>query len=442
MSKANLVRMSVVAAATASLLSSASHGALVYFDAVANNGQIDEGGGTWNTSNALWTTNGGATNFAWNNTTNANDTAVFGNGVAGTPGTVSGTANLKAGSLQFLKSYTYQSWNNTLSIGEINVATGVLASIGNLSFLGTNGITKTGAGTLQFSTLTNSGYTGGTSINEGKLRFSSGTSGDLLNASSGEIRLLNTSGAADAAIGVEGNNGGWIIPNNIIVRSGSTGNASINYQKSSTNGTGTFSGDLTLNKDLLLTKSGGNPVAITVSGDVSGAGNLTVDQTNGGGGVTLSGDNTLHTGTVTIKGNTLGNTPVSLNSTQGNSNITLNKVAVAETGTLQYNINGSLADLITVTNTATLDLAGLTLQPVIVGSPTLAEYVIASTTTGVSNSFASIVDTYPGYDFAVDYDGTVLNPNKVVLLVSIPEPASLSFLALASVACLRRRRGA
>ena len=435
-----LLAASLAAAALA--LPPSAQGALVYFDAVASNGQIDDGGGTWSTSNALWTTDGGASNFAWNNTTNANDTAVFGAGVAGTPGTVSGTNNLKAGSLQFLKSYTYQSWNNTLSIGEVNVATGAVATLGNLGILGSNGVTKTGSGTLTFTTLTNSGYTGGTYINDGKLRFSSNSAGNLLNPATGDIYMLDTSGAADAAIGVEGNNGNWTIPNNIIVRSGSTGSASINYQKSSTSGTGTFSGNLTLNKDLLLTKSGGNPVAVTVSGNVSGAGNLTIDQSTGGGGVTLSGNNASHAGTLSILGSTLANTPVSLNGTQGNSNITLNKVAAGGAGTLRYNVSGGLADLITVTNTATFDLAGLTLEPVIGATPTQSEYVIINTTAGVSNTF-TLLDTSPSYDFVIDYDGTIDNPGKVVLLLTvIPEPASFAVLAAGSVLVLARRKRA
>lgn len=444
MTKPSLISMSIVAAATACVFSSASLGGLVYFDATTGDNQIDDGVGTWNTTNTLWTTNGGVSNFAWSNTTNANDTAVFGAGVAGTPGNITNTSGNKAGNLSFQKSYTLTSGGNTtltLSGGGINVDNTIVGTIaGTVNLSGTAGVTKTGPGTLVFAGLNTSNYTGGTYINEGKLRLTFGTSGDLVKSASGDVHLLDTSGAANAAIGIEGNNAAWIIPNNIVVRSGSTGSASINYQKTSTNGTGTFSGSLTLNKDLLLTKSGGNPIAVTVSGNVSGAGNLTIDQSNGGGGVTLSGNNASHAGTLSILGSTLANTPVSLNGTQGNSNITLNKVAAAGTGTLRYNISNAVSDLMTVTNTATLSLSGLSLEPVVSGSPSLAEYVIINTTTGVSGTFASIIDTYPAYDFAVDYDGTVTNPGKVVLLVTvIPEPASLSLLALASAACLRRR---
>jgi fibronectin-binding autotransporter adhesin len=78
------------------LISLSVHAASLTWDITDTSDQtINDGAGTWNTSNALWND---ATldnaNVAWNNTANANDTAVFGAGGAGGTITVGETLSL------------------------------------------------------------------------------------------------------------------------------------------------------------------------------------------------------------------------------------------------------------------------------------------------------------------------------------------------------------
>jgi hypothetical protein len=132
---------------------------------------------------------------------------------------------------------------------------------------------------------------------------------------------------------------------------------------------------------------------------------------------------------------------VTLDSARGNSNMTFDKVAVGGTGSFAFNVANDVSDLISLANGATLSLNGRDLIPNLTGAQTQNEYVLVNTVTGVSGTFASIIDSSPSYDFAVDYDGTDANPGKVVLVLTvIPEPASLSLLAVAAGGLLGRRR--
>jgi fibronectin-binding autotransporter adhesin len=72
-----------------------SPGAQLTWDVDGTAGAPTGGAGDWDTSNAYWDTGSGF--VAWNNTTNATDTAVFG----GTAGQVDVTTNITAGALKF-----------------------------------------------------------------------------------------------------------------------------------------------------------------------------------------------------------------------------------------------------------------------------------------------------------------------------------------------------
>jgi len=412
--------------------------------------------GDGDTTNALWTNDGGVNTVPWDNTLYATDTAVFGFGhLEGSTsvGTVSPAGGIQVGSLRFNKSYAFGGGSITLNEGIIDVASGVTARFSpfnGVSLRGDAGLTKTGAGTLYFGRLSNTSYTGGTYINAGTLEigFEDSTyTGNLVNPDSGVIHLLDTEGSADATLRVGSASASWGIANDIVVRTGSTGNATIEYRRSNAAAAFELSGDLTLGKSLSLDRVGNNAVSITLSGDISGPGDLSIDQSGvvnqaSPGNVTLSGDNTNHTGATFLKGNSATNTSAFLNSIQGNSKLTLDNIAVSGTGTLQFNIVDDDADLIQLLNSATLDLSGLTLKPILSGIQTQSEYALTNRLTGVTGQFASIIGS-PQYAFLVDYDGTDANPNSVVLILTpIPEPAAMSLLAIGALPLLLRRRKA
>jgi len=127
------------------------------------------------------------------------------------------------------------------------------------------------------------------------------------------------------------------------------------------------------------------------------------------------------------------NKTLRLDGTIGNANIVVgNGVAIVGDGTVVFNVVDDAADLIDRGTGGSLDVTGMTLQPLLSGVQTQTEYVLASSATGVVGPFASIL-SYGSYTFTVDYDGTELNPGKVVLSVAIPEPASLAVMVFGAV---------
>lgn len=404
----------------------------IYWDTDATAG-IQDGGGTWNTSNTLWTTDGGATRFAWNNTTNAADTAVFGAG--GGTGSAAGSNGLTAGGLKVLQNYTFNTWHVNLTAGDIEVAPGVNANIAGLGVQGTAGVTKTGTGTLTFGGAKN--FTGGIFLEEGTLKLSGNTS--LINPANGTVTMLAGSGSADVKFDVENNAAGWNVENPFVIQSGSAGSALIEYSKASGAGSGEFSGNFTLDNDLTIQRAGSNDVIMAISGDISGAGDLTLRPSETDV-LTISGDNSGHTGALNlIRASGGGSSPtVELNGTQGNSNINIENTAVEGTGTLNFNVVDDVSDLISVVGDdwhypASIDLSGLSLVPILGGTQTQDEYEILTTSgdyASFNGVFASLVDNDPDHDFAIDYDGTDDHPDAVVLQVttvtaaSVPEPST------------------
>ncbi len=135
------------------------------------NGTSLGGTGTWDTTNGRWGTSN-PYNTIWNNVTNANDTAVF----AGTAGTVTLSTPITAGGLTF-NTTNYSITGSTLTLAGasspiINVSTGTSTISSNIA--GTNGLEKTGGGTIILSG-TNNTYSGTTTLTAGTLRGSDTT---------------------------------------------------------------------------------------------------------------------------------------------------------------------------------------------------------------------------------------------------------------------------
>ena len=195
MSPSNNRRPTVLTASIASLLllAHSASAALVTWDTApgtvgAGNGTITGGAGTWNNVLGNWTTDGGLNNFAWSNTTNAADIAVFGTaagavtiGTAGVPG---GSINL--GGLQFtLTGYTIGNavGNGTLAFGSqlgsfdsstlaaagVTIINSNLTGTGGLTIAANGDLSATGGGSSGLFRLAgnNSGLTGGIAITSG-----------------------------------------------------------------------------------------------------------------------------------------------------------------------------------------------------------------------------------------------------------------------------------
>ncbi len=395
----------------------------------------------WGTSSPIydnWTAGSG--NVAW---TQGSD-AIF----DGEPPLVGGqTVRVIGGAVQFNTLTVQNIADGGMSIGKnsgndadylqavgdatVNVPTGTSLSLPQVR--GSVGLTLDGGGILSSSR----GF-----VHSGGITILNGSFQALPNAGNGTVTLLDTAGAANARLFIRGVNSSWTLENDIVVRAGSSGTATVENLPTSTgnNYVTTMSGNIALGSNLRIVLPGNNSnLSMTLSGAISGAGALLLE---GNGSSTqsfiISGDASAHTGGIVLTTNPTNKTLV-LDGTFGSSNILVgNGVAVAGSGTLVFNIVGDNADLIDRGTGGSLDLTGLTLMPLLSGTQTQTEYVLADSTFGVVGPFANIVN-YGFYTFGVEYAGTELNPGMVVLTVQIPEPATATMLALAGLATLKRR---
>ncbi len=203
----------------AGLLTAAQAASLTWDITDTNDQTINDGAGTWNTSNALWndvTTDNA--NVAWNNTANAGDTAVFGAGGAG--------GTLTVGQAISLTGLTFNDVTvaYTLTGGSLNKTGGVLTITNSPDVTisspinGTAGLTKGGTGILTLSG--NSSYSGNTTLLEGTLRVTSPTSlgtSPLITQTKTTLQLHMDGGGTNAlpcALAWGSNNAGTIDVNN------------------------------------------------------------------------------------------------------------------------------------------------------------------------------------------------------------------------------------
>ena len=112
-------------------------------------------------------------------------------------------------------------------------------------------------------------------------------------------------------------------------------------------------------------------------------------------------------------------------------------------GTLDDNIANDVSDLISLSGTGMLDLTNMKLNVLLSGTQTQSEYVLANEPVGSSNVVGTqfLSATLPA-GWSINYTGTTLNPNAIVLVASAPapEPASIGALGIGGLVMLRRRR--
>lgn len=285
------------------------------------------------------------------------------------------------------------------------VPTGTALTLPRVS--GTSGLRLRGGGSI----VSNRDfiYTGGTVIDGGTLHTAKAA--DLR----GPIHLLDSSGSLNARVYMRGNNSNWSSSVDLVARGGSTGTAI--FENSPSSGTRyfpTLSGDLVVTNTLRFTTSG-KPTVFTLSGSVSGPGNLELAAAQSTDGFVLTGNSSAHTGDLLLT-NSGNKTSVTnrFDGVQGHCRITVGaNWFVTGTGTLTCNIDGDTADSIALATTATLDVSALSLIVDKAGSPTKTDFVLVDRRTRVNGTFASVTGG------EVIYGGTAEYPNAVVLRVPL-----------------------
>ena len=157
------------------------------WDNTTGNNRIDNGSGTWNTTNNTWTSNNGITDLPWK----SGATAIFG----GNPGTgASGTVTVSGTQIvQALVFNPSPSGNFTLTGGTINNTSGMItandtATI-NSTLAGASGLTLTGTQIVTIDAATT--YTGNTTVNSGTLAFDNGIANSTVVTLSTPIVILS-----------------------------------------------------------------------------------------------------------------------------------------------------------------------------------------------------------------------------------------------------------
>ncbi len=259
-----------------------------------------------------------------------------------------------------------------------------------------------------------------------------GASLDLADSISGSGTLLLTSSLANSGtIFVQNSNatfdGAFAIGGGVTVQIGNSagfGSGALTIEA----GGGTLqfgSSNLTVANN--LQNQAGNSLnfdldgqASTWSGNINSAGPLVIESSSvGNGSLNLTGNDAVGDAAVNAGNLTIGPTGA-----LSFRHITIGAGAVLNgSGTLNYSVGGLTSSL--VTDNGTLNISTLNLALNINSQPTLGQYVIANyaggtfdpTTTFQSTSVAE--GTLPT-GWAIDYGGTVLYPNSIVLVVPLP----------------------
>ena len=284
------------------------------------NGTTQGGAGTWDTSTARWgTVAAGPYATTWDNTTNANDTAVFGS----TAGVVALGTPITVGGLTF-NTTGYSITGSTLTLAGasapvISAGTSITATISS-DIAGTNGLEKTGAGTVILSG-TNNTYSGTTTISAGTLEGRKSTTGGASPFGTSTIQL-NAGTLTTTAVTADDTTQTYNFGNDVNVGGSATiglsrtgtagsnktqaygnlsiGNSTLTVSSGNINHTLSFTGAI-LTGNAIINNSTNATTNIGAISETGGSRNLTKQ---GGATLRLLGTNT-YTGTTTISGGTL-----------------------------------------------------------------------------------------------------------------------------------------
>jgi fibronectin-binding autotransporter adhesin len=328
---------------------------------------------------------------------------------------------------------------------------------------GTGGIAKTGAGTVRLTNAAND-YTGATIVRRGDLILDanapSGAPGALGNTVTPvELGDANTSGSQDLGLMTSGRH---TVGRDIIVNATeSTGNVVLGGHTSQRAGS-TFTGTVTLNRDVRLRSATNNGRAVEFSGMLTGPGGV---EKIGSGIVLLSslagndyaGPTTVTAGALLVDAahSGVGAYTVRASAILGGSGSIVAPVTIEEGGLLtpgssigslyignDVNLNGTLAiefdgtagtsDLLTVVGALTL---GSTAKLDLIDAAIDGDARILATYTTLVGEFDPLNITGLPAGYAVDY---AYEGPQIALVASVPEPG-LAGLLVGAMLLLRRR---
>ncbi len=322
----------LLAAAIATVcLTSSLHAANITWDTAATAG-IQITAGTWNTSTANWTGDGGATNTTWTN----GDAATF----AGDPGVASAAVTL-SGTLS--ATGITRTGNNAVSVnatsgntlamnGTIDVGTGSRLTLTSATGSGMTGsFNKTGAGLLEFSGLNSQhSFSGGVTLTAGTIGTTgSGNSlqGEAITLNGGAIGSLDSAvRQMDGAITIGGDVGIGAVSGTVLT------NAVVNFGLPTLASSGSINlGAVTRTLNIASAVNFNNVVSSTGGGlTKAGVGNLTLARIN-----TYTSPTTVNSGTLT-----LAFAAITSNIINTGSALTLGGGTLALTGTGTQTVNG------------------------------------------------------------------------------------------------------
>lgn len=264
---------------------------------------------------------------------------------------------------------------------------------------GTNGFTLVGGGAVDF--YRSRSWSGPLRVLNGIFRAMPAGS---------RVHLLDTNGAHSAQLQLRGINSGWLVNLPVLVQGGSSGTATIeNAPTTGDDYRPTLASALTLSNELRLVQTG-KAAVWTVSGKVEGPADLIFEPRAYRSGVVFTGASSNHTGRLRFPNpQNRGDTTTRFDGWQGHCRIVASNTVLTGDGTLVYNVVQGQADGIRLDTGSTLVATNLALAP-FVKETRAGQFVIAEPASAVVGPFR----TENG--FTVDYDGTDLYPDAVVLI--------------------------